>query len=216
MGLAFLCGVTRRGPGWSVAAHFSCPDMVARGNCSIRGATRRRHAVTRLLMLPNPPFARPVGPLLVGQWGAFRFLVREPIVVGVNVAVTATNGCNELVSHRRGGWWLHNSRLTTLIGLRCLSRFSQRRGRGRMMPFGLGFSRGEHRANRGRVAPCLSSSFPPLRRQMQLRVTRRCGSSTPSGASPETCASRSLTAAICAVPTACPPKAWTGCPPRTL
>ena len=62
MGLAFLCGVARRGPGWVVAARLSGPDMVATGgNCSIRGATRRRHAVTGLLMLPNPHSARCVG-----------------------------------------------------------------------------------------------------------------------------------------------------------
>ena len=58
-----MCGVTRRGPGWAVAAHFSSPDMVARGNCSIRGATRRRHAVTGLLVLPNPHLRG-----LVGRW----------------------------------------------------------------------------------------------------------------------------------------------------
>ena len=51
---AFVPGVMRRGPDWAVAAHFSGPDMVARGNCSIRGATRRRHAVMGLLVLPNP------------------------------------------------------------------------------------------------------------------------------------------------------------------
>ena len=33
------------------------------GNCSIRGATRRRHAVTGLLVLPNPPLAWPGGPV---------------------------------------------------------------------------------------------------------------------------------------------------------
>ena len=33
----------------------SALDMGGRGgNCSIRGATRRRHAVAELLMLPNP------------------------------------------------------------------------------------------------------------------------------------------------------------------
>ena len=58
-----MCGVTRRGPGWAVAAHFSSPDMVARENCSIRGATRRRHAVTGLLVLPNPHLR-----CLVGRW----------------------------------------------------------------------------------------------------------------------------------------------------
>ena len=54
---------TSSGPGWAVAAHFSSPDMVARGNCSIRGATRRRHAVTGLLVLPNPHLR-----CLVGRW----------------------------------------------------------------------------------------------------------------------------------------------------
>ena len=63
MGLAFMCGVTRRGPGCAVAVHFSGPDMVARGNCSIRSVTRRRHAVTGLLMLSNPHLRR-----LVGRW----------------------------------------------------------------------------------------------------------------------------------------------------
>ena len=53
---------TRRGPGWAVAAHFSSPDMVARGNCSIRSATRRRHAVTGLLVLPNPRLVACVSP----------------------------------------------------------------------------------------------------------------------------------------------------------
>ena len=177
----------RCGLGWAVAAHFSSPDMVARGNCSIRGATRRRHAVTGLLVLPNPHLR-----CLVGRWvrlgearavsggcGAFgrfsRFylgssggcnggncsirgatrrrhavtgllvLPNPPIcpawwaVVGVNVAVTATNGCNELVSHLRGGRWRHNPRLATLIGRWPLSPFSQRRGRGRVLPFALGF-----------------------------------------------------------------------------
>ena len=31
MGLAFLCGVTRRGPSWVVAARLSGPDMECRG-----------------------------------------------------------------------------------------------------------------------------------------------------------------------------------------
>ena len=34
----------------------SCPDKT-RGNCSIRGATRRRHADSGLLMVQNPPIA---------------------------------------------------------------------------------------------------------------------------------------------------------------
>ena len=55
---------TRRGPGWAVAAHFIGPDMECRGgNCSIRGATCRRHAVTGLLVLPNPHLR-----CLVGRW----------------------------------------------------------------------------------------------------------------------------------------------------
>ena len=41
MGLAFLCGVARRGPGWVVAARLSGPDMVATGGIAALGA---RHA----------------------------------------------------------------------------------------------------------------------------------------------------------------------------
>ena len=161
--MGFICVLSMRGPGWVLQLVSTARIWEVGGNCSIRGATRRRHAVTGLLMLPNP-HARGLVRWCWGRWGAFRFLVREPIVVGVNVAATATNRCNELVSHCRGGRWRRNPRLTTLIGCWPLSPFSQRRGRGRVLPFVLGFSRGEHRANRGRVAPCLSSSFPPLRR----------------------------------------------------
>ena len=107
--------------GWFSRFYLGSSGGCNGGNCSIRDATRRRHAVTGLLMLPNP-HARGLARWCWGRWGAFRFLVREPIVVGVNVAATATNGCNELVSHRLGGRWLRNPRLTTLIG-RCACRF---------------------------------------------------------------------------------------------
>ena len=147
MGLAFLCGVTRRGPGWVLQLVSAARIWNVGGNCSIRGATRRRHAVRGLLVLPNPQACGLVR-WCWGRWGAFRFLVREPIVVGVNVAAIATNRCNELVSHCRGGRWRHNPRLTTLIGRWPLSCFSHRRGRGRVMPFELVF-RG---ANTGQIA----------------------------------------------------------------
>ena len=40
------------------------------GNCSTRSTTRRRHAVTELLMLPNPHSARCVGGVRCwGRWG---------------------------------------------------------------------------------------------------------------------------------------------------
>lgn len=51
----------------------------------------------------KPPRAWPGEVVLGERWGAFRFLVREPVVVVVNVAATATNRCNELVSHCRVG-----------------------------------------------------------------------------------------------------------------
>jgi len=41
MGLAFLCGVARRGPGWVVAARFSGLDTGARGELHYM---RVRHA----------------------------------------------------------------------------------------------------------------------------------------------------------------------------
>ena len=132
-GLA-VCGAFGRFSRFYVGSSGGCNG----GNCSIRGATRRRHAVRGLLVLPNPQACGLVR-WCWGRWGAFRFLVREPIVVGVNVAAIATNRCNELVSHCRGGRWRHNPRLTTLIGRWPLSPFSQRRGRGRVLPFALGF-----------------------------------------------------------------------------
>ena len=63
MGVAFSRPLHEEWAGLGVAARFSGPDMVARGNCSIRGATRRRHAVTGLLMLSNPHLRG-----LVGRW----------------------------------------------------------------------------------------------------------------------------------------------------
>ena len=63
MGLAFLCGVTRRGPGWVLQLVSAARIWNVGGNCSIRGATRRRHSVMGLLVLPNPHLRR-----LVGRW----------------------------------------------------------------------------------------------------------------------------------------------------
>ena len=45
---------TRRGPGWVLRLVSTARIWNAGGNCSIRSVTRRRHAVTGLLMLPNP------------------------------------------------------------------------------------------------------------------------------------------------------------------
>ena len=144
------CDLLKHGQGWLFVVRsggfLGSSGGCNGGNCSIRGATRRRHAVTGLLVLPNP-HARGWRGGVGGRWGAFRFLMREPIVVEVNVGVTATNGCDELVSHCRGGRWWHNPRLTTLIGCWPLSPFSHRRGRGRVMPFELVF-RG---ANTGQI-----------------------------------------------------------------
>ena len=54
---------TRCGPGWVLQPVSAARIWNAGGNCSIRGATRRRHAVTGLLMLPNPHL-----PGLLGRW----------------------------------------------------------------------------------------------------------------------------------------------------
>ena len=70
------CGVFGRFSRFYLGSSGGCNG----GNCSIRGATRRRHAVMGLLMLPNPPCAWLAG-WCWGRWGAFRFLMREPIVV---------------------------------------------------------------------------------------------------------------------------------------
>ena len=61
--MVFICVLAIRGPGWVLQLVSTARIWNAGGNCSIRGATRRRHAVTGLLVLPNP-HARG----LMGRW----------------------------------------------------------------------------------------------------------------------------------------------------
>ena len=61
--MVFICVLSMRGPGWVLQLVSTARIWEVGGNCSIRGATRRRHAVMGLLMLPNPHL-----PGLLGRW----------------------------------------------------------------------------------------------------------------------------------------------------
>ena len=61
--MVFICVLAMRGPGWVLQLVSTARIWEVGGNCSIRGATRRRHAVTGLLVLPNPHL-----PGLLGRW----------------------------------------------------------------------------------------------------------------------------------------------------
>ena len=83
--------VARRGVGRVVRLHLisAARTWEVGGNCSIRRPTRRRHAVTGLLMLPNPHSARCVGGIRCPEGYARHQWVRQtgfvsPFVIGLS------------------------------------------------------------------------------------------------------------------------------------
>ena len=92
----FSRGVTRSGPGWVLQLVSTARIWNAGGNCSIRDATRRRHAVTGLLVLPNPRLVACVSP----RWrrGCSHWLRSPGVVVSSQArGECGADLCNELV-----------------------------------------------------------------------------------------------------------------------
>ena len=117
-------------PGWpSLVAVGAVAGVVRGGNCSIRGATRRRHAVAVRLMVQNPPLGGGVWP--GGRWPGGQATGRVPVQLARRPGGLWPDALLPAFAAGRGPvirrWWRARWRLARANGGNCTIRGATRR-----------------------------------------------------------------------------------------